>query len=144
MTLAAVLALLAGCGGSEREASSSVHVESISDCSELQVLLGKAIEAAGALKDAGAEYDQELASIDAITARIEEVGCNDADRLELRATYPDVYAEVGAMTDCSTLQGVFDTAVDRGANSDDVAVLDEQRAYMNAANARMAELGCHG
>jgi hypothetical protein len=54
---------------------------------------------------------------------------------------PDVYARINAMTYCAAPQQEFDQADANRSISSDPSI---QTAYMEAADARMKEVGCYG
>lgn len=54
---------------------------------------------------------------------------------------PEVYTQIAAETDCAALQGTFDRAADtsdRGGQWRTIGL-----GYMDAADARLRELGCY-
>lgn len=58
---------------------------------------------------------------------------------------PDVYARIASLTDCRELQKEFDTAEANGRRDREAGRLEQARAstsYMDAADARMKQVGC--
>jgi hypothetical protein len=74
-------------------------------------------------------------------------GSDQSAQTETRPGSAAVYERIGALTDCSALQAEFDRAHvyhSREMNAGDVDMAKVSTSYMEAADARMQELGCHG
>ena len=74
-------------------------------------------------------------------------GSNASAQTETRPGSAVVYQRIEAMTDCAKLQAESDRADayhSRELNAGDVDMAEVSTSYMEAADARMQEIGCHG
>jgi hypothetical protein len=74
-------------------------------------------------------------------------GGSSNSRTETRPGSAVVYQRIAALTDCAKLLAEFDRANayhSREMNAGDVDMAKVSTSYMEAAEARMQELGCHG